>query len=889
MKVFSLGLDISNSLVKYTSGKVRTSKERTKYWIMSKANEFSQLLDSIVEFLVSEDVLLSLTNEIEQSTDEFIWHSVEAINKLPRLKTTLLRNLYLVLFSSSGRDEDAVLPDVPIDVIFAHTYISLMMASILYESVAPRHGLDPLQRILSKKKGHPLLVMKSAFTEILQIDYEPVFDIAVSLVDYLFDLQTKATVMQDLRELIETVQHIVLNRAVLRRDFIGHVYHKVTGNIATRKGYATFYTKAPIAYFLAYISLHSPNNKWNKKWESLGESKNFKVCDFACGSGTLTSASYAALQTLYRKACFDKEDQPNLVQFHQNALEDCVWGFDALEHAAQTASVVLSLHETGVPLRRMRIYHVPVDRTGSQGSLNFWWANRQLVPVVRRGIEKIEKEEVILPPFSLIIMNPPFSRATAPGVEGSRPRIFDFVSSQAAFDRLWNAYTRLIRDIERGVKQNKAIDRLYKEYVGRNRLFLNRNVDPLYAGAALPFFFLADRYIQKGGRIALVLPRTALESSSFFLLRSALVSGYDIEYIIISSEDGNPNFSYSAQFSEALLVARRIGKQKISSDSNTYVINFRKQPEDVLSGILAAKDVLNTLPPKGQQRIAEAQNVEIKAVGRSTVKEFVWNFAPILGLPPAIQKTIEQMIDGKLLGIPIKLYRIMDLPILSMTNPRRFRGNDFTSMYSRSASGKLHLLNKTGKKVINNLVLDLSKTISISPLNERSSAFYEEFGGRLLVPEAIRFNTAPLIATWSPENIVSSRAHMIKANPKLERALCVWINSTFAISWLRTLFTTLEEKFGHIYSWHMRILRIPNLSETAVVKQLNSVFDKYSKETWNPLPKQFEESKKTQDSIRFNYDMDILKALTKASKVAFNDDKARIGLKALYTEILQLL
>ena len=890
LKIFSLGSDISNSLIRYISGKVRIAKELTRNWIRARADEFPQVLDSVIEFLVSEDILVKLADEIEQRTNEFIDHVSLSVDQLPKLAEKFKKNLYLVLFSSSGKDEDAIIPDVPQDVAFAHTYISLLMASLLYDSVAPGHGLDSMYRVLSKNKGHPLLAMKDAFTKIIEIDYEPVFDIALALIDYLFDLQTNTMVMQDLRDLIESVQHIIINRAVLRSDFIGKVYHKVTGNIAIRKGYATFYTKAPIAYFLAYIALHSLNDKWKIDWKDLKSlSERFKVCDFSCGSGTLLSASYAALQTLYRKACFDEEDQPNLLEFHKKALEDCIWGFDALEHAAQTASVVLSLHERGVPLNKMRMYHVPVDRTGSQGSLNFWWADRQLVPISRRGVEGIGSEEVVLSGFDLIIMNPPFSRATAPGREGSRPRIFDFISSQVAFERLWTAYTRLIRDIEKGLEQNKVVNSFRKKYVGKNLPFMKRNVDPLYAGAALPFFFLADRYLKKGGRLALVLPRTTLESSSFFLLRSALIAGYDIEYIVISSEEGNPNFSYSAQLSEALVVARKIEKERDLSESKTCIVNFRKQPKDVLSGLLAAKNVLDELSSKGEKKLVRTQYAEVKMVNRNVIEEFVWNLAPILGLPPFIEKTIGQLVEGKLFGLPLELIRVMDLPDFSITNPRKFRGTQFSTKYIPSDTGNLRFLNRTGKKVVNKLKFDLSNTISISPQNSGASLYYQKAGGRLLVPEAIRFNTTPLIATWSPDAIVSSRTHILRADINLERALCAWMNSTFGIIWLRTLFTTLEEKFGHIYGWHLRILRVPDLREPAISKQLNRVFDAYSQIDWCPLPEQYERVKSGADLTRLNYDLDIIRALSKAAGSELDEKEAKIVLRALYSEIARVL
>jgi len=129
----------------------------------------------------------------------------------------------------------------------------------------------------------------------------------------------------------------------------------------------------------------------------------------------------------------------------------------------------------------------------------------------------------------------------------------------------------------------------------------------------------------------------------------------------------------------------------------------------------------------------------------------------------------------------------------------------------------------------------------------------------------------------------------MRAERGLEQALCVWMNSTFAIAWLRTLFTTLEDKFGHIYGWHMRILKIPDLTKTDFIKNLGKVFNAYAQTIWTPLPHQFEEARKGMDSIRLKYDLDVLRALSKASRVKFDEDGARIGLKALYSEISQLL
>jgi hypothetical protein len=884
LKVFSKGADISGTLIPYVRDKLRLAEEQTE-WLRIKVNDFPQLLDLILEFLVTEDLLAGLTEEIERKTLTFINHVSETSRRLPNL----MKKLYSVLFSSSG-DEEGVALDVPADVVIAHTYISLLMASMLYDSVGPGHELDSMQRILSMRRNHPLLAMKEAFLKILKIDYEPVFDVAVALTDCLFDLQTDMMVMQDLREVIETAQYILVNRALLRSDFIGHLYHKVTGNIATRKGYATFYTKAPISYFLGSLALHLPNDSWTIEWSNLDSIReDFKVCDFACGSGTLISGSYMAMLSLSRRACLERDESLDLAQFHRTVLSNCVWGFDALEHAVQTASVVLNLHEPGVPLKKMLTYHVPVDNTGSIGSLNFWWSDKQFVPIRRRDVQETTKEEVVVPPFDIIIMNPPFSRATAPGVEDSRPRIFDFVSSPVAFKKLWDNYSELVRHIESTWKNKQGVNRFYEQYVGENRIFIPRNVDPLYAGAALPFFFLADQYLKPGGRLALVLPRTAIEGSSFFLLRSALLSNYDLNYVVISSQEGMPNFSYSTQFSEVLLVSTKRKKGDRPRDSQTYIVNFRRQPKDVLGGVLVARELLKRTPSVGSREKIEAQyaDAEIHAVGRDVVEDFAWNLAPILGLPPWITKIMEQMVQGRLLGLPMKLRRVMDLPEMRITNPRKFRGKEFGALYSSSMVGNLRLLNKTGKGVLTNLQLDLARTVRISPKTADATKFYAQNAGRLLIPEAIRFNTAPLLATWCEQRIVSSRAHMLEAaNSTIEKALCAWMNTSFAIVWLRALFTTVQEEFGHIYGWHIRTIKIPDISNDAIACALEGIFNKYSETLWSSLPEQYQ---KQGTKLRMSYDLDVLKALSEVTRSDFDEKEGRLGLTALYSELSSFL
>ncbi|MHA1505585.1 MAG: N-6 DNA methylase [Candidatus Asgardarchaeia archaeon] len=583
-------------------------------------------------------------------------------------------------------------------------------------------------------------------------------------------------------------------------------------------------------------------------------------------------------------------------------LENSIWGFDALEHAAQTASIVLSLHEPGVPLAKMNVYHVPVDEKGSLGSLNLWWANTQLLPIKRRSISEVVEETVTVPKFDLIIMNPPFSRTTAPGEKGSRPRIFDFVTDAKTFKRLWKEYKRLIKNVEESIKMvnydNNRFKEFYEQYVKQEKVFRPQDINPLNAGASLPFVFLADRYLRDGGRLALVLPKTVLENAAFFFLRNMLLTKYIIEYIVMSSEGGNPNFSYSTDFSEILLVAKK-SKEKNPEKQRIFVINFKSQPKNVLDGILIAKEVINQKLKIDRRRIIKTlfSEAEVFPVSRKALEDFVWNFSMLIDLPPTLREIINKIPEGILLSLKVPIYKILNLSNVNVgikvVNPRTFRGNKLDRYFSLSSGGKYKVLKKAGKEVMSSLSLDLIKTENIVPNSGEAEEVYRKNSGRLIIPEVLGFNT--LVATWSNEPIISSVAFVInvwhqKVEPqKVERALCVWLNSTPIITYLRALFTTLAGKFGHVRGWYIRVLPVPDLSNLNVVNNLIKVFNKYASVKWEPLPNQYEKVLSGTDTTRLKYDLDVLKALADSYNLSIKKASLTNMLLDVYRELLEII
>ena len=293
MKVYSLGSDISNQLLNNLRLPHRAIAQGN--WILISVDDFAAFTESIIELVVNTNILEILTSQIENQTESFVKELHNALEHMTN-KETYIENLTQTLFPNS---------DVPEEVCLSHTFISLLMASILYESVfdthaSPERSLVSLQTFLAKNTGHPLLAMKEAFSEILSVDYQNVFNIVVNIVNVLLNFENRPIVMNEVRKIINLTSLIILNKAILRQDFIGHIYHKITGDIAIRKGYATYYTKNSIALFLTTLTLDLPNNSWRFDWSNFEAIKDFKICDFACGSGTLLSAMYMTLLARYR-------------------------------------------------------------------------------------------------------------------------------------------------------------------------------------------------------------------------------------------------------------------------------------------------------------------------------------------------------------------------------------------------------------------------------------------------------------------------------------------------------------------------------------------------------------------------------------------------------------
>src|SRR4030042_3779699 len=104
-----------------------------------------------------------------------------------------------------------------------------------------------------------------------QINYYPIFHVAHQL---LLALPSNPDSEKALRSLAKTALEIVQQRAALRHDLLGRVYHSL---LAEAKYLGTYYTSVPAATLLLKLSLQP--EKWQLDWSDYIDLPSFRVGD----------------------------------------------------------------------------------------------------------------------------------------------------------------------------------------------------------------------------------------------------------------------------------------------------------------------------------------------------------------------------------------------------------------------------------------------------------------------------------------------------------------------------------------------------------------------------------------------------------------------------------
>ncbi len=872
------------------------------------------IIDKSIEHIIGEEEVRRLIEEVKSKVSDFT-KSLSELDRSGEIRRKIYNILYRLYGLSVARAQDP-------EVAFGHAALSILLSAVFYEHVRGIHAqLKSLRWYVygegSEKGFGPIEGLKRALEDLLKIDYK----VAVGATREMLDVLPSAIAYR-VRDLIDLAIKIAQNRALLNRDFAGRVYHEITGDIALRKGFATFYTEVPSAYLLATlasevlldldkVSLLELDKEGARR--IVEKIRSVRVGDLACGSGTLLTATYYSLHRLATalKYYYDLEDV-DLDKLGRELIENNIYGVDALRYASQITAINLALvGPEGVSRENVyAIYlgYIPQRNQAWLGSLELLVGNAKRIggilsyiegspggSVERVSLEGTEGTFQMPNKLSMIIMNPPFTRATGrtEGFEGERG-LFGFVADEAARQKLLEAYERVRESVRKDLVAiassfASSLPDAIRDIV-RGEEGLRQHLSIGQAGEGLLFLYLAYKYIEDDGVIAFVLPRGLLAGVSWFLARTLLASKFHVKYVVVSSDaERGYNFSEGVALSEALIVAKRSDVH--SKDEETIFVNLLKKPRTAIEAIMLGEAV-----KKAAKHLEDGKSAVVEATGSAALvlkvkrEELLryldnWNrFVAVtdpklLNIVADLYERGEIVINSQRIRIPIAQFN-------SVIDKLGIDRRQFHDLFTKtSISTPYPILYGGGEEVRSTMKVE--PNAFATPKTERAEAVFREYSGKILVPDRVWWETAHVVALYSETPVLSNIFYAVKLGVPsevmeyAEKALVLWLNTTWG---LLAVLTSRQETRGAWTSLKMgqwRLLPVLDIKALSAdtLKRLASVFDEYGGKPLRRIPEQFKPG--NPDPVRLSIDVEFVKAL----KPDIDEGEVKKHLLELYKHI----
>lgn len=487
--------------------------------------------------------------------------------------------------------------------------------------------------------------------KILQINYWPIFDIAVRLLALVPAIMSK----QFMLRLVETANRLLESRLMRSHDLMGAVFQRL---IVDRKFLAAYYTTPASASLLVGLALPYDKFPNNGSWANPDDVTNLRIGDFACGTGTLLSSTYQRVGQLHEMAGGDAE------AIHPQMMTALV-GCDVLPAATHLTASMLSGTHPNVKYTGSSILTLPYGKQKNSsvalGSLDLLDSQNTLkfLEITSKAIESTGATETqtkhALPheSFDMVIMNPPFTRDTnhERRIENTPNPMFAAFGADADTQRLMAQSTKKITK-----------DTCYHGNAGEASIFLE----------------LGHRKLKPNGILALVMPMSLLSGVAWEKARALLAKHYtDLIIVTIADTQGKTMaFSADTGMAECLILGRK-------QDDKTNNLNGKKKratfvildqtPAYPMIGHAIAEQI-HRLKASGNIRKLENDHMggNILTIGNDHIGQVLeaplpeiggWNLARISDL--SVAQTAYHLATSKRVWLPTQPEK--DSFILSMT------------------------------------------------------------------------------------------------------------------------------------------------------------------------------------------------------------------------------
>ncbi len=634
---------------------------------------------------------------------------------------------------------------------------------------------------ISKPTGLHLSDVIAEWDNILSINYWPIFHIAKKLL-LIIPASAANALLAGMDETANAIQD-----AIKQNDVAGTVFQKL---IADRQTLATYYTRPESTTLAAFLAVPD-----NLDWANPDTLKDYRIADYACGSGGLALAAYQRARDLHR----NHGGNPDSV--HGYMMENSLTACDIMPAAVHLTSSLLASVAPGERYTGTRnvLYPFggagetdqkgkPIVNVGSLELLNIKTTTYQAVLPLNEQMalgatRKRKTIEVDMAPLSqsLVIMNPPFTTPTNHAADHAKPGNPAF----AAFNTT---------EAEQKVMADK-VKKLAKGTISDGNAGLGSN-----------FSQIAHNMVRPGGHIALILPLSAMIGGiwdgkyerSWQKLRRLLAEGYNDIIIITIAQAAARDSSFSADtnMAEVLVIARRLKNQE-RPQNLAYFVNLLERPADKLAAQETAKAIRKIIA--GTTQPGDYSNVSIGdfQVGTVQLRRIKplerWTTVGVANL--GLVQAAEELAQGKLRlprsakAVPIPMTQMGKIGTVGPLH------RDIDGGYLEPDRGPFTKHDGAGSGTewpfLWNRDSEIQQSMRVSPDSHgivKSGCDAEaeqiwQMASHLHISNECGFNSSPTCAAFTQQKSLggSSWPNLQMKTTEMEKAACVWLNGTLGL------------------------------------------------------------------------------------------------------------
>lgn len=703
-----------------------------------------------------------------------------------------------------------------------------MAATIIINALAYQQNLDGhqgikgLSKVRAETAGNRLtkFAVINEFDHILSINFWPIFHVAKEL---LMEIPAPAASPM-LEAMAKTADGII--DAIRHNDIAGTLFQKL---IADRKTLKTYYTSPAATTLIAHLAIPD-----NLDWADPETLKSYTIADYACGSGGIMLAAYQRARELHRL------HGGNPDSLHAHMMAESLTACDIMPAGVHLTASLLSSVAPTTPYIGTRCVLFPFGgqrKTDKKGNLlkdkdgnPIKETDGKGNPIVQVGSLKLldlaqTRFQAVLPPDeqtaldakgtrnnievdiaplsqSLVAMNPPFTKPTK-----HAPRNSDNIDPKnpafAAFDTT---------DAEQEAMKN-LIDKLGKNTISDGN-----------AGLGTHFTAIANNMVKSDGHIALILPTAAMlggsydpkkgkrgQTYSWQKLRNLVCDNYNQITVVSIAQPREKDSAFSADsdFADCMVVARRNAPGKLS-DQTAHFVNLNAVPESKLAAqetARAIRDAIRRTTKTGSWNNINIGDDRIGFVSKEIVQRNRRWTTVRMANPTLIERlrelttgtmrlpqgaggvNIEMTTVGKIAKVGLVHRDITGRPNSPFRKIDGYRSDDeYPMLWNHYPLSKKQQAGKDPQKTL--LVRPDSHGEVRGNRHEKAENMWLANATHLHINYKFRFNANSITAAYTSQKSLGGAMWptLKMQTADMEKALCVWLNSTLGIAlyWLES-------------------------------------------------------------------------------------------------------